>query len=104
MAAFNLWRRHATTPARKTLWRGIFFAETCTWSVTIRALIGSRRSCVSPQPKKKPRTEATLREHDAQRIGISGLCGEVPKVGPPTERAATEEDTGRYGSIMGNRR
>src|SRR5262245_26060351 len=44
------------------------------------------------------------RGHDAERLGISKYCGEVPKLGEPSDRTACQEKIGKYGSIIGNAR
>jgi hypothetical protein len=44
------------------------------------------------------------RGNDAERLGISKYCGEVPKLGDPSDRTACQEEIGKYGSIIGNAR
>src|SRR5262245_7409793 len=41
---------------------------------------------------------------DAERLGISTYCGEVPKLGGPSDRSACQEEIGKYSSIIGNAR
>jgi hypothetical protein len=45
-----------------------------------------------------------VRGNDAQRLGISKYCGQVPKLGEPSDRTAYQEEIGKYGSIIGNAR
>src|SRR5262249_38741286 len=44
------------------------------------------------------------RGNDAERLGISTYCGEVPKLGEPSDRTACQEEIGKYSSIIGNGR
>jgi hypothetical protein len=46
----------------------------------------------------------TERGNDAERFGISTYCGEMPKLGEPSDRTAYQEEIGKYGSIIGNAR
>jgi len=46
----------------------------------------------------------TRKGQDAERLGISKYCGEVPKLGGPSDRTACQEEIGKYSSIIGNAR
>ena len=46
----------------------------------------------------------TRKGQDAERLGVSTYCGEVPKLGGPSDRSACQEEIGTYSSIIGNAR
>ena len=74
--------------------------------------IGGKLGRVSPEyraPEPRHRRPMagfcyTRKGQDAERLGISRYCGEVPKRGEPSGRTACQEEIGKYSSIIGNAR
>jgi len=77
-----------------------------------RARDGGKLGRASPRvPSPEPRHDRSMagfcytqKGQDAERLGISRYCGEVPKLGEPSDRTACQEEIGKYSSIIGNAR